>query len=71
MAAVGHEDQSRPCRLSAGYRLGEATFANTANSSVHGPAINGERFRAYVEQMLAPRLRPDDIVLMDSLTSEV
>jgi len=24
-------------------------------------AINGERFRAYVEQMLAPTLRPDDI----------
>jgi transposase len=32
-------------------------------------AINGERFRAYVEQMLAPRLRPDEIVLMDNLSS--
>jgi transposase len=32
-------------------------------------AINGERFRAYVEQMLAPTLRPDDIVLMDNLNS--
>ena len=32
-------------------------------------AINGERFRAYVEQMLAPRLRPDDIVLLDNLSS--
>ena len=31
-------------------------------------AINGERFRAYVEQMLAPRLRPDDIVLLDNLS---
>jgi transposase len=32
-------------------------------------AINGERFRAYVEQMLAPALRPDDIVLLDNLSS--
>ncbi len=32
-------------------------------------AINGERFRAYVEQMLAPTLRPDDIVLLDNLSS--
>jgi hypothetical protein len=35
-------------------------------------AINGERFRAYVayvEQMLAPKLRPDDIVLLDNLSN--
>src|SRR5262249_55517799 len=32
-------------------------------------AINGERFRAYVEQMRAPSLRPDDIVLLDNLSS--
>ena len=32
-------------------------------------AINGERFRAYIEQMLAPPLRPDDIVLLDNLSS--
>lgn len=32
-------------------------------------AINGERFRAYVEQVLAPTLRPDDIVLLDNLSS--
>lgn len=32
-------------------------------------AINGERFRAYVEQMLAPALRPGDIVLLDNLSS--
>ena len=32
-------------------------------------AINGERFRAYIEQMLAPQLRPDDIVLLDNLSS--
>jgi transposase len=32
-------------------------------------AINGERFRAHVEQMLAPTLRRDDIVLLDNLSS--
>ena len=32
-------------------------------------AINGERFRGYVEQMLAPTLRPNDIVLLDNLSS--
>ena len=31
-----------------------------------GP-INGARFRAYVEQALAPTLRPGDIVIMDNL----
>ena len=32
-------------------------------------AINGERFRAYIEQMLAPTLSPEDIVLCDNLSS--
>jgi transposase len=32
-------------------------------------AINGEAFRAYVEQILAPTLRPGDIVVMDNLGS--
>jgi transposase len=32
-------------------------------------AINGARFRAYVEQLLAPTLRPDDIVVLDNLNS--
>ena len=32
-------------------------------------AINGERFRAWVEQFLAPTLRPGDIVIMDNLSS--
>ena len=31
-----------------------------------GP-INGEAFVAWVEQMLAPELRPGDIVIMDNL----
>jgi transposase len=32
-------------------------------------AINGESFRAWVEQFLAPTLRPGDIVFMDNLSS--
>ena len=35
---------------------------------IDGP-INGESFRAYVEQVLVPELRPDDIVVMDNLGS--
>ena len=30
-------------------------------------AMNGVLFKAWVEQMLAPELRPGDIVVMDSL----
>lgn len=33
-----------------------------------GP-INGERFRAYVEQFLVPTLKPGDIVILDNLGS--
>jgi hypothetical protein len=32
-------------------------------------AINGERFRAHIEQMLAPTLGRQDIVVLDNLTS--
>jgi transposase len=32
-------------------------------------AINGRSFRAYVEQVLVPTLRPNDIVIMDNLGS--
>ena len=32
-------------------------------------AINGRKFLAYVEQVLVPTLRPDDIVIMDNLGS--
>jgi transposase len=35
---------------------------------IDGP-INGERFRIYVEQVLAPTLAPGDIVVMDNLSS--
>src|SRR5258708_10542469 len=32
-------------------------------------AMNGETFRAYIEQFLAPTLAPGDIVIMDNLAS--
>ncbi len=32
-------------------------------------AINGEMFRAYVEQVLVPTLKPGDVVIMDNLRS--
>jgi putative transposase len=35
---------------------------------IDGP-INGERFRAYVEKVLVPTLRPGDIVILDNLGS--
>lgn len=35
---------------------------------IDGP-INGERFRLYVEKVLLPTLRPDDIVVVDNLGS--
>ena len=40
----------------------------TAPCVFDGP-INGERFRAYVEQFLAPTLGEGDIVIMDNLGS--
>ena len=33
-----------------------------------GP-INGERFRAYVDQFLVPTLKPGDVVILDNLGS--
>jgi transposase len=32
-------------------------------------AMNGETFRAYIEQCLAPTLRPGDIVVMDNVST--
>jgi transposase len=40
----------------------------TAPCVFDGP-INGAKFLAYVEQILAPTLRPGDIVIMDNLSS--
>jgi hypothetical protein len=44
------------------------TSGLTAPLIVDG-AMNGEVFRAYVEQILAPMLQPGDIVIMDNLSS--
>jgi putative transposase len=52
-----------------------ATFlAALRNNRVEAPClfdgpINGERFRAYVEQFLIPTLKPNDIVVLDNLGS--
>src|SRR6476469_3653760 len=35
---------------------------------IDGP-INGERFRLYVEKVLLPTLRPDDLIVIDNLGS--
>src|SRR5690348_3439692 len=40
----------------------------TAPCLLDGP-INAESFRAWLEQFLAPTLRPGDIVVMDNLSS--
>ena len=54
------EDRDIPCRL--------------RNDRIDAPClfdgpINGERFRAYVEQFLAPTLKPGDVVILDNLGS--
>ena len=41
----------------------------TAPCVFDGP-INGDRFRASVEQILVPTLKPGDLVLMDNLASQ-
>jgi putative transposase len=52
-----------------------ATFlAALRNNRIEAPCvfdgpINGERFRAYVEQFLIPMLKPNDIVVLDNLGS--
>ena len=40
----------------------------TAPCVIDGP-INGDSFRAYIEQFLVPTLKPGDIVVMDNLGS--
>jgi transposase len=47
---------------------GLRTTGLTAPLVVDG-AINGDIFTAYVEQVLAPTLRPGDIVILDNLAS--
>jgi transposase len=47
---------------------GMRTTGLTAPLVVDG-AMNGDIFRAYVEQVLAPTLKPGDIVILDNLAS--
>lgn len=47
---------------------GLRTTGLTAPLVVDG-AMNGDIFRAYVEQVLAPTLKPGDIVILDNLAS--
>jgi transposase len=61
-------------RVPHGHRKMTTVVAGLRRSGITAPcvfdgAINGTRFRAYVEQMLAPRLRPGDIVVLDNLNS--
>ena len=49
-------------------RLALRTTELVAPLVLDGP-INGLAFRAWVEQMLAPQLRPGDIVVLDNLGS--
>ena len=52
-----------------------ATFlAALRNDRIDAPClfdgpINGERFRAYVEQLLVPTLKPGDVAILDNLGS--
>jgi len=48
--------------LVAGLRLDGLTAPMVLDGAMNGPA-----FRAYTEQLLAPSLRPGDIVIMDNL----
>ncbi|MDR2091792.1 MAG: transposase, partial [Azoarcus sp.] len=41
----------------------------TAIPLVFEGALNGDLFRAYVRQCLAPSLKPGDLVIMDNLSS--
>lgn len=38
-------------------------------STVVNGAVNGDVFEAFVEQVLVPKLRPRDVVIMDNLSS--
>ena len=40
-----------------------------ANSAAGAGLLNGESFRAYVEQILVPTLKPGDVVVVDNLGS--
>ncbi len=61
---------SLPFRMDIGRRRPSSAHLRcdglTAPLTIDG-AINGELFQAYVEQVLVPTLKPDDVVIMDNL----
>jgi len=62
-AAVPH-GHWKTTTFTAGLRLG----GMAAPMLLDGP-MNGDAFRAYAEQVLAPELRPGDVVVMYNLPS--
>jgi transposase len=50
------------------FLAGLRTSGLTAPLVING-AVNGELFLAYIQQQLAPTLRPGDVVIMDNLSS--
>jgi len=60
-AAVPH-GHWKTTTFTAGLRLNGITAPMLLDGPMHGPA-----FRAYVEQVLVPELKPGDIVIMDNL----
>jgi len=49
--------------------LGALRYDRLAAPCLFDGPINGECFRAYVEQILLPSLKPGDVVIMDNLGS--
>jgi transposase len=49
--------------------LGALRYDRLAAPCLFDGSINGECFRAYVEQFLLPALKPGDVVIMDNLGS--
>lgn len=60
-AAVPH-GHWKTTTFTAGLRLNRLTAPMLLDGPMHGPA-----FRAYVEQVLVPELKPGDVVVMDNL----
>jgi len=60
-AAVPH-GHWKTTTFTAGLRLNGLTAPMLLDGPMHGPA-----FRAYVEQVLVPELKPGDVVVMDNL----
>jgi DDE superfamily endonuclease len=63
------------CRLGVTFKRKTARFLDALrNEGIEAPClfdgpINGERFRAYIEQCLVPTLKPGDVVILENLGS--